>query len=207
MSIKRWGAVVLALLAGPSMAQERTYAGYLDLFAIPIAFAEGRPGEGAGDLTKATDRGFGGGVRSIGVLTDWLGASFEYQVVSLDKTSGSLKQLRAGLGYIGSYGGIFVEYTDFDTLGVRNDGIGLHARTSYNASRDMNLYLDLGYLMLSNSFQDVTGLEFTIGGDFRLTDKWVIFADYRYTQLKGDRNKASIAPGDTRLGVRIPLDF
>lgn len=196
-------AAVLASVCTLAPAQERTYSGYFDVFAIPYAFTEGKsPGQ-----PDATDRGYGGGVRSIGVLTDWLGASFEYQVVSLDKTDGSLKQLRAGLGYIGSYGGIFVEYTDFDTLGVKNDGIGIHARTSYNASRDMNLYGDIGYLILSNDFQDVDGLEFTIGGDYRLTDQWVLFADFRYTQLKGDTNGAKISPADARIGVRIPLNF
>jgi hypothetical protein len=191
-------AAALTAAAFAASAQEKTYSGYLDLFAIPYSFTEEEP-------SGATDRGTGLGVRSIGVLTDWLGASFEYQYVELDKTPASLKQLRIGAGYIGAYGGVFVEYTDFDTLGVSNDGVGFHARTSYNASRDMNLYADLGYLLLSNDFQDVEGLEFTVGGDFRLTDRWVLFADFRYTDLKGQENKARLGPRDTRIGVRIPL--
>jgi opacity protein-like surface antigen len=199
-------AAALTAAAFAASAQEKTYSGYLDLFGIPYSFTEGEtrnPTTGASE--EATDRGLGLGVRSIGVLTNWLGASFEYQYVELDETNDSLKQLRAGLGYIGAYGGVFVEYTDFDTLGVSNDGVGIHARTSYNASRDMNLYADLGYLLLSNDFQDVEGLEFTIGGDFRLTDRWVVFADFRYTDLEGKDNDAKIGPRDVRVGVRLPL--
>lgn len=206
MLIRLGAAAALSGVAFIASAQESTYTGYLDLFAIPYAFTEGENPRAVDAADReATDRGLGLGVRSIGVLTNWLGASFEYQHVELDETDGSLKQLRAGLGYIGSYGGLFVEYTDFDTLGTSNDGVGFHARTSYNASRDMNLYVDLGYLMLSNDFQDVEGLEFTIGGDFRLTDQIVLFADFRYTDLTGKDNDASIGPRDTRIGVRIPL--
>ena len=207
MLIRLGAAAALAGTVCVASAQEKTYSGYLDLFAIPYAFTEGENPQAMdpADRGKATDRGVGLGVRSIGVLTNWLGASFEYQHVELDETDGSLKQLRAGLGYIGAYGGLFVEYTDFDTLGVSNDGVGFHARTSYNASRDMNLYADLGYLLLSNDFQDVEGLEFTVGGDFRLTDRWVVFADFRYTDLKGKDNDAKIGPRDVRVGVRIPL--
>ncbi len=184
-------------------AQEKIFNGYVDLFAIPYSFTEGQDITGA----DAEDDGYGLGLRSIALVTDWLAFSGEYQTVELDATDDSIDQLRAGLGYIGRYGGVFVEYTDFDTLGVSNDGIGIHLRTSYNASRDMNFYGDIGYLILSNDFQDVDGLEATLGLDFRLTDRWVIFADLRYTHLKGDTDDAKIAPLDTRLGVRIPLGY
>lgn len=200
---KKLGAALVLgpLMATGALAQEKIFNGYVDLFAIPYSFTEGQDVTGA----DAEDDGYGLGARSIALVTDWLAISAEYQTVELDATDDNISQLRAGLGYIGAYGGIFVEYTDFDTLGISNDGIGIHARTSYNASRDMNFYGDIGYLMLSNDFQDVEGLEATLGLDFRLTESWVVFADIRYTHLKGDTDDAKIAPLDTRVGIRIPL--
>jgi hypothetical protein len=176
---KLLAAAVLLGGAGPALAGPE---GYLDLFYVPSAEIEiVVPGFGSGE-----DDGDGFGVRGQAPATDYLYFLGEYQV-------------RMGLGFAGDGGGgAIVEYVSLEE-GVEADGIGVHLRAG-----GAHFYTQIGYLMLSDDFEDITGPEFAVGLVFTGGGSDTgVFIDVRHAALEGEDSGVEVDLTDFRAGVRI----
>lgn len=216
-----------ALLAAPLPA---ALAGSsLDLYYVGITELEVDNTAG-GDFSF--DDGDGYGAKGRFKLTDELFLAGEYQNVEYDELSfdsgtpsvssddvgleRELETWRAGLGYQfaetpfylkGEYIGLESELSttgdegDEDEVGgdIDEDGFGAHLGATGQPMEKLSLTAQIGYLDIG----DVDGLEYLIGAALHFTDRFGIFADYRYTSLSGDGDDYELNLSDARVGLRL----
>lgn len=120
----------------------------------------------------------------------------EYQSTTLDDSDIDIDQLRLGgawmspgpmrFGVVGEYAKIKLDIPGAGSGDA--DGFGLHARGEFNPSEQFQLYGQIGYLKVSDSGDDLDGVEFLVGGIFDITPMFGLGLDYRASDLEDDFN-------------------
>lgn len=210
------GAMVLAVMPVISMAaapkpiavpdarSQEPSAGlkgaYADAYYIPTASLDGGNASDDGD-------GFGvHGMLPLGTSAP-LFLNGEYQEAKFDKFDVKEKQFRLGLGLqLTPLFGVYAEYASIKFSNTL-DGFGVHGRLATQNTSPVNFFADLGYLRLQNNKNpnDAEGLEYTIGGSYRINPQLSGFADYRSTKLSTN-NFPDLTISDLRLGVRFDIN-
>jgi hypothetical protein len=184
-------AAAVALMVGGGPAAAEPPQGHLDVFYVPSARLEQRPGGGN------DDSGTGFGVKGLSPASETLVFTGEYQAISYD-FAGDFNQLRAGVGVIGPRGGgVLVEYISLEEF-IEADGFGVHLRGGSD-----NAYFQIGYVSLEDDFEAHTGLELASGFAGEISDSLGMFFDARYTSLEGEVSGFETATTDIRAGLRL----
>lgn len=136
-------------------------------------------------------------------MSPTLGFTGEYQSVGLDSDL-DIDQLRLGAGLLTEAGvGLFAEYASIDFGGSDADGFAVHARLDGNpGGQALNLYGQIGYVWLNDDFEDISGLEFSVGAAYKFAPQVSGFIDYRQTSIEGDDSDVEFEFSDVRTGVR-----
>lgn len=187
------------LLAASGMAHAEA-PGHFDLFFVPSAkFDVTIPGFGSLD-----DDGDGFGIKGQIPVGETMVLLGEYQGVTYDDTDIDVDQLRIGLGSFGeSGGGFYAEYASIDLDGSEADGIGLHLRLSGAPSDAVTVYGQIGYLMLNDDSEDISGLEILFGGALNVSGNTGVFVEMRKSMLEGADSDVEFEFTDLRAGLRI----
>lgn len=189
-------------------------------FAVPMAASAAQPvsldvyyiadstldPEGSG-----SDDGDGwGGRLMVPFEGSGVGIHAEYQTSTLDDSDIDIDQMRLGaslmtqgnarFGVVGEYAKLKL---DIPGLGSGDaDGYGIHGRGEINVNEQFLLYGQIGYLSVSDSGDDLDGVEYLVGGVFNITPMFGVGVDYRVSDLEDDAND-SIKFEDLRVGGRI----
>lgn len=192
---------VLATLPSVTLAQAPARTGFVDVYFVPSANLDVTGPGGSVD-----DDGDGFGFRGLGLVSDEVALTAEFQSVEYDDFEVEADQLRFGVGLIDkTTSGVFIEYVDADIDGNEADGFGLHGRLARQVSDTVLLYGQAGYLSIKDDFEKNEGLEFSLGAVVSVNEKVGLFADFRRTSLEGKDSEIELEFTDIRVGVRISL--
>lgn len=188
-----------AILLASGMAHAEA-PGYIDLFFVPSAKLDVTiPGFGSFD-----DDGDGFGIKGQIPAGETLVLLGEYQGVTYDESDIDVDQFRIGLGSFGESGsGFYAEYGSIDLDGSDADGLGLHARLSGALSDVATVYGQIGYLLLNDDTEDISGLEFLFGGALSISGNTGAFVEMRKSMLEGEDSNVEFEFTDLRAGLRI----
>lgn len=173
---------------------------HVDAYVVPSSELEvDVPGQGSDSVD-----GDGFGVRGFGLVSPNVGLTGEYQSVGLDRGV-DVDQLRLGAGLLTGTGlGLFAEYVKLDGDDGDADGFAVHGR--YEAAPNggaLNLYGQIGYVMITDDFEDNTGFEFSLGAAYRFAPQLSGFVDYRQTSVEGEDSEIELDLSDWRIGARF----
>jgi hypothetical protein len=151
----------------------------------------------------ASDSGSGFGVRASGQFMDHAFAFGEYQSTSFDTGSDDGKFIRAGAGFMTSFGeeqvdvSATAEFLHASQGGGSNNGFGLHGGAVVHILEQVDGFAEVGYVEAGN----YSGPEYLVGGLYNFTPQWSVFADFRRTDFGSDLGDATY--NDVQVGVRF----
>ncbi len=207
---------LLATLTAPGAALAAP-AAYLDLFYVPQAKlkAEAPAANDQTAVLRADDDGFG--IKGAMTLTPRLFLSGEYTSNQYDVTNAAVSTRidvdgwRAGMGLIlfdaGPTTYVLAEYIDtdaearvpgFEAVGGDESGYGLHLGMRGENGK-LAVTVQVGYVDLGDS----DGLEWLVESDYRITNRFGLFAGYRSTHLDGGNTESDFR--DIRVGATLYL--
>lgn len=220
MSMYRRAVCALALCGSPAAFAGSGPGGNLDLYYVPkIEIEASGPGGSA-----STD-GDGFGLRGMVMPMPQFAITGEYQGTTLDDdATGSFTGtpnseldfdlFRIGGGFlVAGSSGIFAEYIsgEFSAGGGSSDidGFGIHGRVAGEVAPQIELYGQLGWLMLSSDFitfpteEDLDGWEVNVGGAFAFNKQVGAFVDFRLSNIEGDTSQVELETSEIRVGGRV----
>lgn len=147
------------------------------------------------------------GVRGLFPVAGAVLWSAEYERTSVEHDADDITQLRTGvLVRIRKMFGLAAEYVsaDFNSSNLGPfKGFGLHARADRQVGDAINLWAQVGYLMLrDDDLGALDGLEYSVGGAYELLPNWSAFTEWRQSRLKADDNDFDAELSHLRVGAR-----
>lgn len=202
--------VRLALAA--SILPAHALAGATQFNRIDAYYAPDVELEAEDDDGKASIDGDGWGVEGAVSFSDRAFFTVQYQSDTVDDVGGEIQldQTRFGVGmqlnsgpspawYLrAEYIQLDMEATVFDlgSASADSDGFGAHLGV-YGENGQWAGYAEIGYA----SVEDADGFEGVVGGLFRISERFGLFAAYRYTQL--DDDDVTLTLSGLRAGLRF----
>jgi len=178
-------------------------SGFLDVYYVPSSVLRFDLGG-----TRSDEDGKGFGARGLYHFGGRYAVSGEYQSLTYDDPDIDVVETRLGVGLMtqnesGATAGLFVEYDALKSDEVGDvDGFSVRGRLSGKAAEWLQFYGDVGYLLLKNDFEDLTGSEITLGAVCTF-GQFGIFADVRRSQLEGADSGVRSALANARAGLRL----